>query len=213
MNFFRNLFKKAPPAAVTRQLEHVSQLLCGDIIEFSNNFSLPAAIRQQKFEVIAVETLEFEHQHYPRFKLQGQQASYLWLSLPGHDRLNFQVSMEIKRATVSQLFDLDEFSEIFEEGFSELTCLTATNLGDWHAPHYYQQDNATVGYQHYQDLRNSTPSPYADDAQGQQFEFYHLHDNQEHKILDIIVRDNGDTDIFLGMVLSTDNISGYWPRS
>ena len=213
MSFFRNLFKKSTAVVATRQLDHVSQLLSGDIIEFSNSFNLPTTIRQQKFEVVAIETLEFEHQHYPRFKLQGQQDSYLWLSLPGHDRLNFQVSIEINRATVSQLFDLDEFSDIFEEGFSELASLTAANLGDWHAQYYYQQDNATVGYQHYQDLRNNTPSPYADEDQGRQFELYHLHDDQENKIIDIMVHDNGDTDVFLGMVLNSDSISGYWPRS
>jgi len=145
MSFFKNLFKKSEPTTPVRDLNHVSKLILGDIIEFSDSFTLPSEIRQQKFEVISVETLEFEHQHYPRFKLQGTQQTYVWLSLPGHDHNNFQLSLEITREEVSQLFDLDQFSDVFEEGFTELPSQLPVSLGDWHAERYFQQDIATVG--------------------------------------------------------------------
>ncbi|MGC3835738.1 hypothetical protein [Moritella viscosa] len=211
MSFFKNLFKKSAPETPTRELNHVSKLIIGDIIEFSDSFTLPTEVRRQKFEVIAVETLEFEHQHYPRFKLQGEQQTYVWLSLPGHDQNNFQLSLELTREDVSQLFDLELFSDVFEEGFTELSTEQPVSLGDWHADHYYQQDIATVGYHHRTDFRTAAPSKYADENPGQQFEFYHLHDAKESKLIDIMVLNNGDTDVYLTVQLGNDSITGYWP--
>ena len=211
MSFFKNLFKKSAPATPARELNHVSKLILGDIIEFSDSFTLPSEVRQQKFEVIGIETLEFEHQHYPRFKLQGEQQTYVWLSLPGHDHNNFQLSLELTREEVTQLFDLELFSDVFEEGFTELPSQLPVSLGDWHAERYYQQDIATVGYHHRTDFRTSVPSQYADDNLGRQFEFYHLHDAKENKLIDIMVHNNGDTDVYLTVQLGNDSITGYWP--
>ena len=161
--------------------------------------------------MITVETLEFEHQHYPRFKLQGEQQTYVWLSLPGHDHNNFQLSLELTREEVSQLFDLDLFSDVFEEGFTELPSQLPVSLGDWHAERYYQQDIATVGYHHRTDFRTSAPSQYTDENPGREFEFYHLHDAKENKLIDIMVHNNGDTDVYLTVQLGNDSITGYWP--
>lgn len=211
MSFFKNLFKKTKPELPVRELNHVSKLILGDIIEFSDSFTLPSEVRKQKFEVIAIETVEFEHQRYPRFKLQGEQQTYVWLSLPGHDHNNFQLSLELTREKVSQLFDLELFSDVFEDGFSELPSQLPVSLGDWHAERYYQQDMATVGYLHRADFRTSAPSQYTDENPGQQLEFYHLHDAKENKLIDIMVFNNGDTDVYLTVQLGNDSIAGYWP--
>ncbi|MFT5880048.1 MAG: hypothetical protein ACI86X_001175 [Moritella sp.] len=211
MSFFKNIFKKSTPAMPTRVLDHASKLILGDIIEFSDSFTIPSDIRQQKFEVVAIETFEFEHQHYPRFKLQGNQQTYIWLSLPGHNSNNFQLSIELTREEVSQTFDLDAFSDIFEDGYTELASIRPVTLGDWHAEKYYQQDMATVGYHHRTDFRQSAPSQYTEDKQGRQFEFYHLQDTKENKLIDIMVMDNGDTDVYLTVQLGNDSITGYWP--
>lgn len=211
MSFFKNLFKKSAPATPTRDLNHVSKLIIGDIIELSDSFTLPSEIRRQKFEVMAIETLEFEHQHYPRFKLQGEQQTYVWLTLPGHDQNNFQLSLELTREEVSQLFDLALFGNVFEEGFTELPSQLPVTLGDWHAARYYQQDIATVGYHHRTDFRTSAPSQYTEDNPGRQFDFYHLHDAKENKLIDIMVYNTGDTDVYLTVQLGNDSITGYWP--
>lgn len=211
MSFFKNLFKKSAPATPTRDLNHVSKLIIGDIIELSDSFTLPSEIRRQKFEVMAIETLEFEHQHYPRFKLQGEQQTYVWLTLPGHDQNNFQLSLELTREEVSQLFDLALFGDVFEEGFTELPSQLPVTLGDWHAARYYQQDIATVGYHHRTDFRTSAPSQYTEDNPGRQFDFYHLHDAKENKLIDIMVYNTGDTDVYLTVQLGNDSITGYWP--
>lgn len=211
MSFFKNLFKKSTPATPARDLNHVSKLIIGDIIELSDSFTLPSEIRRQKFEVMAIETLEFEHQHYPRFKLQGEQQTYVWLTLPGHDQNNFQLSLELTREEVSQLFDLALFGDVFEEGFTELPSQLPVTLGDWHAARYYQQDIATVGYHHRTDFRTSAPSQYTEDNPGRQFDFYHLHDAKENKLIDIMVYNTGDTDVYLTVQLGNDSITGYWP--
>lgn len=215
MGFFKNLFNKSDSttAVPARELDHASKLILGDILEFSDSFTLPNDIRKKKFEVIAIETFEFEHQHYPRFKLQGDLDGYIWLSLPGHNKNSFHLSIEINRDEVAQLFDLDDFSDIFEDGFTEIASLQSVGIGDWHAEKYHQQDLATVAFHHRQDFRQQAPSKYAEDNDGRRFEFYHLHDSKEQKLIDIIVQDNGETDVYLTMQLPNDAITGFWPIS
>lgn len=213
MGFFKGLFNKSTPEQPARNLDHASKLILGDILEFSDSFTLPNDIRKQKFEVIAIETFEFEHQHYPRFKLQGNLDGYLWLSLPGDNNNSFHISLEINRDEVEQLFDLDEFADIFEEGFSEINSQQAVSIGDWHADKYYQRDLATVAFHHREDFRATPPSKYNEDSNGRRFEYYHLHDSKEQKLVDIIVQDNGETDVFLTMQLANDAITGFWPIS
>lgn len=213
MSFFKKLFGKSEDKPVARDLNHANKLILGDIIEFSDSFSLPTDIRQQKFEVIGIETFEFEHQHYPRFKLQGNMKGYVWLSLPGHDNNTLHLSVEINREQVSALFDLDQFSDIFEEGFTQIDSLQPVNLGDWHAASYIQQDQGSVAYHHRSDLRHGKPSQYDDENAGQQFEFYHLQDDQKQRLVDILVRENGETDVYLTMQLNNDSITAYWPVS
>lgn len=213
MGFFKGLFKKSAPEKPVRSLDHASKLILGDILEFSDSFTLPNDIRKQKFEIIAIETFEFEHQHYPRFKLQGNLDGYLWLSLPGDNNNSFHISLEINRDEVEQLFDLDEFADIFDDGFSEITSQQAVSIGDWHADKYFQRDLATVAFHHREDLRETPPSKYNEDSNGRRFEYYHLHDSKEQKLVDIIVTDNGETDVYLTMQLANDAIAGFWPIS
>lgn len=213
MSFFKNLFNKSSDPKPERKLTQPAQLTIGDIIEFSDSFTLPSEIRTRKFEVKAIETIEFEHQHYPRFRLMGVEDIDIWLSLPGYDVNDFNVSMEIKRNDVEALFDMDEFADIFEDGHSELRSTTEVELGDWHADHYYQHDIGTVGYLHQTDYRHSTPPQYQEDSHGRRFEYYSLHDARENKLLDITVLDNGDTDVYLTVRLHSDSIAAFWPKA
>jgi hypothetical protein len=52
MNFFKNIFKKS--AEQPRKLEDVNQLLLNDIIVLTDSFALPNSLRNQQFQVKAI---------------------------------------------------------------------------------------------------------------------------------------------------------------
>ena len=121
MSFLKSLFsKKQPPARAI--LNHPSELQLNDIFTFGDSFALPEAMRKQQLQVIDIHTLEFQHQHYAQIIGQGSGQQLVYLSFPNNPKKLIKLSLLLTRNEVETLFDLDAFSEIFEEpGNARLT--------------------------------------------------------------------------------------------
>lgn len=211
MSFLKSLFSKKSPAP-TRTLNEPKQLLMGDIFCFGDSFALPEAMRKQQLQVADISTIEFKHQHYVQLIGQGASNKQVYISFPKNPQNQIKCSLLLSREEVEGIFDLDAFSEIFEEpGKARLTPLSEQhNYGDMLASEYIQQDFSTSGYIHEADYRDSKPPQYSDQEHGREFEYYSLTGNQGLRLVEIFIFENGDTDVYLSSLRPANDIAELW---
>lgn len=213
MRFFKSLFAKKQPL-VTRTLSTANELQVNDIFTFGDSFALPSSIRKQQLEVIELNTLEFKHQHYTQIIGQGSGAQLVYLSFPENPQKLMKVSLLLNRDEVQALFDLDDFSEIFEApGNARLTPLCSNHdYADMIAEEYIQQDFMTTGYQHQKDYRGQTPPQDNEAEHGREFEYYSLQGGQGKRLIEIFIFENGDTDVYLSFLRPANEIAELWGK-
>lgn len=211
MSFFKSLFAKKQPVT-TRTLNHPSELQIADIFTFGDSFALPQAMRKQQLEVTEVNTVEFKHEHYAQVVGQGSGAQLVYISFPKNPHRFVKYSLLLTRQEVENLFDLGDFSEIFEPpGNARLKPISSQhNYADMLAPEYIQQDFMTTGYFHQEDYRAGTPPQFDDEKHGREFEYYSLQGSQGQRLIDIFIYENGDTDVYLSFFRPANEIAELW---
>lgn len=199
MSLFKNIFSKKSNKEEQRKLTHVNQLLVGDIIVLTDSFALPEILRNQQLQVTAVNTYEYEQGVQSEWTLQGNNELLLFLSLDVDDTTELKFGLKISPEDVETLFDLDNFSEVFDEPGSAFLTRKADNnvTTQWSCEQYQQNIFAKVGYFHRKDHRSKNISAYEGKDAGEQFELYSLYNKDQTKGIDIEVWQDGDTDVFL----------------
>jgi hypothetical protein len=212
VSFFKNIFKKPTQE---RKLNNVKELTLGDIIVMSDSFGLPTALRAQEFQVTAVNSYEFELKTQVEWVLQGNDNIELYLTLDVDDKTFLKFSLKILHQDVETLFDLEQFTEVFDEpGQAQLARITdSNNTSGWSSELYQQSSYAEVGYFHRKDYRKDALSAYEGKDSGEQFELYALFDEDQDKGLDIEVWQDGDTEVFLTLFRPTTDIVDMYPGS
>lgn len=211
MSFFKNVFNKNSKSE-QRKLTHVSQLLVGDIIVLTDSFALPEILRGQQLQVTAVNSYEYEQNTQLEWTLQGNNELLLFLSLDVDDSTELKFALKIEHDDVETLFELDSFSEIFDEpGQAFLNRKTDNELTtSWSSEQYQQSTFAKVGYFHRKDHRSDNLSAYEGKDSGEQFELYALYNEDQSKGIDVEVWQDGDTEVFLTLFRPlTDIIDMY----
>ena len=211
MGLLKSLFSKQAPVP-TRVLNEPKQLLTGDIFCFGDSFSLPEVMRKQQLQVIDINTIEFKHEHYTQVIGQGAQDPLVYIGFPKNPQNLIKCSLLLTRAEVENLFDMDAFSEIFEEpGQARLKPITTKHAyADMIADEYIQQDFSTSGYKHQADYRDSKPPQFSDEDHGREFEYYSLEGNQGLRLIEIFIFENGDTDVYLSSLRPAKDIAELW---
>ena len=218
MNFFKKLFNK--DQAEPRVLNQPHDLMVKDIIIFTDSFALPEQIRGQQFQISAINSYEFEHKVITEWMLSGTTDTELYLSLDIDDKSYLKLSLKINEADVEQLFNLEQFSQIFESPGNAIlelqtessTVLNSTTQG-WVCPQYQQSKFAEVGYFHRQDHRSNEPSKFEGKDSGEQFELYSLMGSDDAYSIDVEVWQDGDTDVFVNYYRPLSDISDFFPGS
>jgi len=212
VSFFKNIFKKPTPE---RKLNNVKDLALGDIIVMSDSFGLPTALRAQEFQVSAVNSYEFENKNQIEWVLQGSNNVEFYLTLDVDDKTYLKFSLKILHQDVETLFDLEQFSEIFDEpGQAQLTrSADSDNTSGWSSEIYQQSSFAQVGYFHRKDYRKDALSAYEGKDSGEQFELYSLYNEDQDKGMDVEVWQDGDTEVFLTLFKPTTDIVDMYPGS
>ena len=146
MSFFKKIFNKS--SNESRKLTKVNQLLVGDIIVLTDSFALPESLRGQEFQVKAVNSYEFEERVQTEWALTGTNALEIFLSLEVDDITELKLSLKIQHEDVETLFDLDSFSEIFDEpGEAFLEKKADSQITPlWSSEQYQQSVFAKVGF-------------------------------------------------------------------
>ncbi|WP_448211285.1 hypothetical protein [Colwellia sp. MEBiC06753] len=212
MSFIKKLFGKEQKQ---RAVNQVNELQLNDMIVLSDSFGLPELLRDQQFQITAINSYEFEHHTQTEWVLTGQSNLELFLSLEVDDKTYLKFSLKITRDDVETLFDLEQFATIFNEpGHAELTRLADNSLtSGWSDEAYQQQAFAQVGYFHRKDNRSAQLSAYQGQDAGEQFELYTLYNSDGSKGIDIEVWQDGDTDVFLTLFRATSDIVDMYPGS
>lgn len=213
MSFFKKIFKKEKEEQ--RKLTHTSELKVNDIILLSDSFGLPEILRGQELQVSAINSYEYENKVDTEWVLQGTNNIQIFLTLDVDDETYLKFSLKIQHNDVETLFDLSEFSKVFDEPGNAFLDKQAdtTNTSSWSSEQYQQQTYAQVGYFHRKDNRVESLSDYEGKDAGEQFELYALFDKDETRGIDIEVWQDGDTEVFLTLFRPTTDIKDMYPGS
>ena len=213
MNFLKKIFNKS--TTEPRKLSHVNQLLIGDIIVLNDSFALPESLRGQQFQVKAVNSYEFEDKVQTEWALVGTNTLEIFLSLEVDDVTELKLSLKIQHDDVETLFNLERFSEVFDEpGNAFLDKQKDNDLTSmWTSEQYQQSTFAKVGFFHRKDHRSENLSAYEGKDSGEQFELYSLYDEDQSKGIDVEVWQDGDTEVCLTLFRPLSDIIDMYPGS
>jgi len=212
MSFFRCVFNKEEKQ---RSLTDVKDLKAKDIIVLTDSFGLPEALRKQQFQVSAVNCYEFERKTQTEWVLLGNDDIELYLTLDEDDKTELKFSLKVNHQEVESLFELDEFSTVFDEPGNAFLDKKSDNTltSGWTSPQYQQNIFSEVGYFHRKDNRIESLSSYEGNDAGEQFELYALLDQDQSRGIDIEVWQDGDTDVFLTLYRPMSDIVDMFPGS
>lgn len=217
MSFLKKTFNKisGKTKQTQRKLTHVDQLLAGDIIVLTDSFALPEVLRGQQFQVTAINSYEYEHATQTEWTLQGTDDLLIFLSLDVDDSIELKFALKIESEDVETLFDLERFSEVFDEPGQAFLQRKIDNqlTSSWSSEQYQQSIFAKVGFFHRKDHRSENLSEYKGRDAGEQFELYALYNEDQSKGLDIEVWQDGDTDVFLTLFRPLTDIVDMYSAS
>ena len=210
-SFVKALWSRTKSEPEARELTHPRDLNIGDMIQLSDSFGLPPRLRDQTFKVLAMVTYQFEHSYSTSFNLQGLNEDLIDLTIDEEGgRAQAAFSMSIDRGLVEQIFDMDEFSTIFDpEETAIVKPIECLDLSPWLADVYHQESSGESAYFYPKDCRTSGPSEYEDE--GEPFEYYSLVNSSRSHGIEIEVYANGETDVSLTLYRLVDDIKELWP--
>jgi hypothetical protein len=213
MSFFKKIFNKS--STEIRKLTNVNQLLVGDIIVLTDSFALPESLRGQEFQVKDVNSYEYEHTVQTEWALIGTNNLEIFLSLEVDDVTELKLSLKIQEEDVETLFDLERFSEIFDEpGEAFLDKQQDTDITLlWSSEQYQQSVFGKVGFFHRKDHRSENLSAYEGKDSGEEFELYSLYNEDQSKGVDVEVWQDGDTEVCLTLFRPLSDIVDMYPAS
>ncbi|MBL4607942.1 MAG: hypothetical protein JKY01_08965 [Pseudomonadales bacterium] len=210
----KKLFNKLRGKSASKQskLEHPRQLSVGDLMQLDDSFALPALLRGAMLEVLEVNTSQFEFNHEPEWILKGESEQSVFFSISEEDGESYAAfSIKIERADVDALFDMDQFSSIFDdESLARLDAKTTEGaLAGWLAESYEQDGQSERGYFYREDYRASQPP--STEGSGEPFDCYCLSNEDDTHALEIEVWGSGDTDVLLTLYRPLSDIRELWP--
>ena len=212
MSFLKGIFGKKEQQ---RSLTSVKDLKKDDIIVLTDSFALPETLRNQQFQITAVNSYEFESHTQTEWALTGTNDLELFLTLDIDDKIYLKFSLKVEHQDVESLFDLDAFAEIFEEAGQALLERQSdtTKTTGWSSEQYQQSSSAVVGFFHRKDHRFESLSAYEGKDSGEQFEQYTLFDADQDFGVEVEVWADGDTEVFLTLYRPVTDIIDMFPGS
>lgn len=204
--FFKS--KKAP----ARELTHPKQLLTGDLLSFKPRSILPPELQGQTVTIKNVQSYQYSEGLTPEFEAQlagGQ--TFTFMLAEEDDALT--LSKEISREEVEQLFDMEQFSELFGDEFPTLTTNSANAseaLSLWLAPQYNQAIKNATAYFYKTDKRASGVSAYEDDSE--ELRYHECEGTPDDFSINIEIWEDGTTQVFLQKTVPFNVIEEMWPN-
>ncbi|TQV88517.1 hypothetical protein [Aliikangiella coralliicola] len=184
-----------------RKLERPEDLKVGDMFELVDSFGLPRELRGQSFRIAEINSYEYQHEKETEFLLEGPSGEAFHMTIENDDGerwVNFTVKVE--RDEVESLFDMDAFSQVFDEepGNPVINVVNESNDYErWLAESYRIEGDWSRGYFHKGDYRSKTYSKYEEDEKGEPFECVSLVSDDDMHSVEISVWSDGETEVNL----------------
>lgn len=207
LSFLRSLFGSNP--APVRKLEHPSQLRVGDLLLWTDSFGVPADIRNQKLEVVAIQSYQFEARYSLSFQLKSAANQLYYLSLQDEEaEQTLSLSRTLSRTQVEQCFELDDIAQIFDgQGQAQFAAKDSAPLDGWLAQSYCLEVFAEKAYFIDGDYRRY-PSLAAESL-----DYYYLSGSPDGYGLEAEVYEGGETELSLSLHRPLSDIRELWPGS
>ncbi len=210
---FSKLFGKKKPEP--RQLSHPRDLQIGDMVQMIDSFALPPELKGQTLRVNAINTYQYKYENEFELVLKGDGNQSIFLVVEnddGQEWANF--SIKIQRQDVDNLFDLDQFAEIFdvEDLVSVDRSAEIKQFERWTAARYKQTAQPSNGYFYEKDYRGQTIPEYVEDG-GEPVECINLSDADDDFAINIEIWDDGETDVSLTVSRPLSDIVDLFPGS
>jgi len=207
-----NSFRTQGESTGARSVTGVADLRAGDLITLKSRLSLPLELRDATLEIDRVGTYQFDDGIYMQLTLIATDRSKFHLGYsPSSDSAELCFSKPISHALIGALFDADQFSDLFEEGFSNLSANPETEGFDgWLTRDYAQTKNMAVGYYFDRDMRGEQVSNRQDDD-SEEFRYHELRGGDDQYEITVEVWGDGETDVSLDVYCPSDVIETLWP--
>ncbi len=202
-SLFKSFLRKKDEASV-EGLNHVSNLQSGDMVELDNDFSLPGLLRGRTLEVVQKTLYEYEDSNEIEWVLKNEDSTVVFLAYQQDDgEENLSFSMKLIPSDVESIFNMDEFSTVFDDEHSSI--LTEINpiekYSEWLGKRYSRTEFAEQGFYH----KTGSVS-----GQGEAFDYFALRSDCERFGIGIEVWEGGETDVFASINQPLSVIKDYW---
>lgn len=212
-----SLFKKDKKDSPSRVLDHPKQLLAGDLLSLKDRSTLPDELQGQTLTVKKVQAYQYsENTLTPEFVLELPNGQTFTMMLDDEDGEEFiTLSKALSRQEVGELFDLDAFAELFEEGFAELETNqdAAAHHAGWVGDQYHQTIKSAIAYFYQTDQRNKSTSELAYEDDSSECLYHECEGTPDHYSLTVEVWEDGDTDVYIQASFSLTVIEEMWPNA
>ncbi len=184
-----------------RHLESPTDLKVNDMFDLVDSMGLPSELRNKTFRVAEINTYEYQHDNITEFLIEGPSMDAFHMTVENEDGeywINF--TKKIERQEVETIFDMDSFSQLFDDEVSldTLKVLDTSGFERWLSNRYRLKHQWQKGYFHKGDYREKSFSQYEEDEQsGEAFEVLSLASDDDMFSIDIEVWQDGQTDVFL----------------
>jgi hypothetical protein len=199
--------------SVRRDLDDPTKLQEGDVIELSGSFGLPSELRGARFTIHKISTYEFEEGIDVEYQLKGATLFTLFLTVEDNDGdILLKFSRKVERKQVGDIFDLDDFAQIFEgDEPCRLNTKSTTGFENWIADAYIQtcQEVQAFYYEDWDLRKKHQGRDYEEDEE--ELRYYELKSDDGRHFVEIEVWDGGDTDVSLTLALPAYELEGIYP--
>jgi hypothetical protein len=198
---------------VRRDADDPTKLQVGDVIELSGSYGLPSELRGARFTIHKVSTYEFEEGIDVEFQLKGAALFTLFLSVEDNDGdILLKFSRKVERKQVGEIFDLNDFSQIFESDEScRLNAKKSPEFDNWLSEAYIQtcQEVQAFYYEDWDLRKKNQGRDYEEDEE--ELRYFELKSDDGRHFIEIEVWDGGETDVSLTLTLPAYELEGIYP--
>jgi len=204
--------KKKDPS---RSLDKPEELKLGDIVVLKERLLLPAELQGQQFEVSHVSTYQYASSVEKEFTLRSADSLSYYMSVDDNDGdpvLCF--TKKIPRESVLEIFDEDDFAELWESDFASLKVVSKLEqYTDWLTDNYQQIIKDEEAYYYPHDCTDKSPSRRLDDD-GEELRYHECEgEPDDNRSLIVEVFGSGETNVFLEVCTPLDVIAELWPHA
>jgi hypothetical protein len=168
-----------------------------------------------------VNTYDYKSGAETEFTLRGATPQTVFMTVGNTDEgTEVRLSLKQPRNVVEQLFNLEQFAQIFDNEQGPVDIERQTNpdepnhqlseLAGWTASVYHREAFATRGYFHKGDYRNRTVPTHSDDCE--ELDYYGLISDDEQHAVEIEIYDD-DEDVLLSLITDESIMEELWPGS